>query len=51
LIFASDPGASEHGTKSGKGIDVVARMSYKEAMAKGFKGNFDQWRSLLQLGP
>jgi hypothetical protein len=43
--------ALEHGTKSGKGIELAVRMSYKEAAAKGFKGDLDQWRNLLQLGP
>jgi hypothetical protein len=43
--------ALEHGTKSGKNIEVSVRASFKEAMAKGFKGNLDQWRHLLQLGP
>jgi hypothetical protein len=43
--------ALEHGTKSGKNVEVSARMSYKEAIEREFKGSFEQWRHLLQLGP
>jgi hypothetical protein len=42
--------ASEHATKSGKGVELAAITSYKDAMEKGFKGSLDQWRHLLQLG-
>ena len=37
----------EHGTKSGKNVETSVRASYKEAMDRGFKGSFDQWRHLL----
>lgn len=43
--------ALDHGTKSGKGIELAVRTSYKEAMDRGFKGDLSQWRHLLQLGP
>ena len=43
--------ALEHGTKSGKNIEVSVRASYKEAMDRRFKGDLNQWRHLLQLGP
>ena len=41
----------EHDTKSGKGVEISVRASYKEAMDRGFKGSLDQWQHLLQLGP
>ena len=29
-----------------KNVELAVRMSYKEAMARGFKGSFEQWRHL-----
>ena len=36
-----------HDTKGGKRREVAARLSYNEACALGFRGNFDEWEQLM----
>ena len=36
-----------HDTKGGKRREVAARLSYGEACALGFRGNFDEWERLM----
>ena len=36
-----------HDTKGGKRRETAARLSYNEACALGFRGNFDEWEQLM----